>query len=327
MARPTLLTHRKFQRLSAAVGSRALALGILELIWLACYEAGDDRVGTAEDVERLVGWTGEPGQLVRWLVECGAPEGKGFLERATRRGNGAIVYRVHDLWHHAPEYVRKRRARELQRRQRVAPRRVSAKRRRTAPNGGQCPPSLDSQSRDGRTPAPTPSTLDLGTVMSTSSTLSSDLAITAARASSAPINGTEVESLLPSEPAITLFPVDPAAPPRSTLAQRFARFWAAYPRKVAKQAAWRVWQRLKPDDALTERMCAALEAQRRSRQWTEQGGRFIPYPEAWLNQGRWEDELDTGPPLLGVSAKTATNVAALEAFVRANSGAKSGGSS
>ena len=34
----------------------------------------------------------------------------------------------------------------------------------------------------------------------------------------------------------------------------------------------------------------AVEAQKRSPQWTRDGGQFIPYPATWLNQRRWEDE-------------------------------------
>ena len=35
----------------------------------------------------------------------------------------------------------------------------------------------------------------------------------------------------------------------------------------------------------------AISAQKRSRQWTENNGQYIPNPATWLNQRRWEDEL------------------------------------
>ena len=38
-------------------------------------------------------------------------------------------------------------------------------------------------------------------------------------------------------------------------------------------------------------MLAAIEKQKASAQWQENGGQFIPYPATWLNQNRWEDEL------------------------------------
>ncbi len=71
---------------------------------------------------------------------------------------------------------------------------------------------------------------------------------------------------------------------------RFGAFWALYPKKVGKGAARRIWARLKPTDALTEAICAAVEHQRTSPQWTKDGGQFIPNPATWLHQERWQDE-------------------------------------
>lgn len=78
---------------------------------------------------------------------------------------------------------------------------------------------------------------------------------------------------------------------RSTSAARrarFERFWAAYPRKVAKDAALRVWERLDPNEELTAVMIAEVARQTVSEQWREE--RFIPHARTWLNQGRWKDE-------------------------------------
>lgn len=75
---------------------------------------------------------------------------------------------------------------------------------------------------------------------------------------------------------------------------RFDRFWAAYPRKVGKGAARRKFAQIKPDDALTDRMIQAVEKAKQSQQWTKDGGAYIPHPTTWLNQERWEDELQ--PP-------------------------------
>jgi len=155
MARPGLTTHRKFRRLVRLLGSPLIARGALELLWDSCYEAGDDYVGTSEDIETLVGWNGDPGMLTRALVESGAPEGFGFLEPVSTVQNGRTAYRVHDLWHHAPDYVAKRRHRELARQQKEAP--YSGGVGRTAPNGGQRPPLLDCLDESERTPSPSPS--------------------------------------------------------------------------------------------------------------------------------------------------------------------------
>lgn len=153
MARPGLTGHRKFRRLARLLGSVLLARGALELLWESCYESGDDYVGTSEDIETLVGWTGEHGMLTRALVEAGAPEGQGFIEPASEPGDGgSISYRVHDLWHHAPDYVAKRRQRELARQQKQDP-----SVRRTAPNGAGSAQMPLCQDGVDRTPSPSPS--------------------------------------------------------------------------------------------------------------------------------------------------------------------------
>lgn len=80
----------------------------------------------------------------------------------------------------------------------------------------------------------------------------------------------------------------------------FERFWIAYPRKTAKQAALKEWLRISPapDDALTAAMIAAVEEQRTSTQWLKDGGQFIPHARTWLHQQRWKDEADDVPPPL-----------------------------
>lgn len=153
MARPGLTGHRKFRRLARLLGSLIVARGALELLWDCCYEAGEDYVGTADDIEQAVGWTGERGVLARALVEAGAPEGHGFIEPVSDVVGEPIAYRVHDLWHHAPDYVAKRRQRELQRQSKADPGCV----RRSAPNSAELGKSPSCQDETGRTPSPSPS--------------------------------------------------------------------------------------------------------------------------------------------------------------------------
>jgi hypothetical protein len=111
MARPGLTKHRKFLRLSAALGSAILARGHLETLWDTCYENGDDFLGGADDVELLAQWAGSPGVLTSSLLTCGC-DGPGFIEEIPDRPGR---YRIHDLFDHAPDYVRKRWHRECQR--------------------------------------------------------------------------------------------------------------------------------------------------------------------------------------------------------------------
>lgn len=101
-------------------------------------------------------------------------------------------------------------------------------------------------------------------------------------------------------PSVAVAPVTPtpnSAPPLPLKAcdARFERFWAAYPRKVGKGAARRSFQRINPNNALVERMIAAVNKQRWTVDWTKEGGQYIPHPATWLNQERWEDEIGTAP--------------------------------
>lgn len=81
--------------------------------------------------------------------------------------------------------------------------------------------------------------------------------------------------------------VPPKAPQGAGL---FEEFWAAFPRKVGKDAAQKAFEKRKPDRALVDQMLAAIAAQKASPQWIKDGGDFIPHPSTWLNQGRWQDE-------------------------------------
>lgn len=74
---------------------------------------------------------------------------------------------------------------------------------------------------------------------------------------------------------------------------RFDRFWSAYPRKVGKVKARKIFERQNPDDALLAVMLSAIVLQAKSAQWQRDGGQYIPHPTTWLNEGRWQDE--TGP--------------------------------
>ena len=118
MGRPGLTQHRKFRRLERSLGSAMLARGALELLWETSYENGDEYLGDSADVEAAAQWTGEAGKLTTALLEAGGGDGKGFIEEVHDRPGR---YLVHDLWHHAPEYVRKRRKREAERRAKTDP--------------------------------------------------------------------------------------------------------------------------------------------------------------------------------------------------------------
>ena len=69
----------------------------------------------------------------------------------------------------------------------------------------------------------------------------------------------------------------------------FDDFWAAYPKPVAKQAAGKVWAKLKPDEELRKTILANIRL-RLDGEWKDIEPRYIPNPATYLNQRRWEDE-------------------------------------
>ena len=112
MARPGLMDHRKFRRLVALLGvGTAQVRGHLEMLWDSAYQNGDPYIGDQTDVELAAGWLGDPGVLCRALVECGGV-GPGFIDPRS----GEATFEIHDLFDHAPEYVKSRWRMERKRR-------------------------------------------------------------------------------------------------------------------------------------------------------------------------------------------------------------------
>ena len=72
----------------------------------------------------------------------------------------------------------------------------------------------------------------------------------------------------------------------------FDVFWNSYPKKVGKKKALQSWTKAK-DRPSIEIVLKSLEAQKKSDQWSKDGGQYIPHPATWLNQGRWDDEIKT----------------------------------
>ena len=73
----------------------------------------------------------------------------------------------------------------------------------------------------------------------------------------------------------------------------FEQFWQLYPRKIAKRAAQKAFDRLTKQEQFD-----AVEAiEQHLAYWKLKGTEmdFIPHASTWLNQGRFEDELDMTP--------------------------------
>ena len=72
-------------------------------------------------------------------------------------------------------------------------------------------------------------------------------------------------------------------------ASPFESFWAAYPRKVGKQAAKKAFSKV---SVPVKTLIDAVNSQKNSEQWHKDNGQYIPNPATWLNQGRWDDVLE-----------------------------------
>jgi len=60
-------------------------------------------------------------------------------------------------------------------------------------------------------------------------------------------------------------------------------------------------------------MINAIELAKKSEDWIEENGKYIPHPATWLNQKRWTDEVQKQHPLAGtVSDKTIRTVQMLD---------------
>jgi hypothetical protein len=96
-----LLDHRKFLRLVRLMNEPTPhVLGYLMLMWRRGYQTGSPALGDELDVEAAAEFRGEPGKFAKAALAAG------FIDR-TPNGD----FEIHDLWDHAPDYVKKRMAR------------------------------------------------------------------------------------------------------------------------------------------------------------------------------------------------------------------------
>lgn len=72
----------------------------------------------------------------------------------------------------------------------------------------------------------------------------------------------------------------------------FNKFWGAYPKKRNKGQAEKAFEKAAPDEQLLAVILTTIEQAKKSAQWLEANGKFIPYPATWLNAKGWEDEYE-----------------------------------
>lgn len=83
--------------------------------------------------------------------------------------------------------------------------------------------------------------------------------------------------------------IDPISKPNE-VEDRFETFWKAYPKKEGKGDVKKWFAKKKPSGELLATMLNAIKEQKQSEKWISG---YVPMPMTWLNQGRWEDEMNS----------------------------------
>ena len=69
----------------------------------------------------------------------------------------------------------------------------------------------------------------------------------------------------------------------------FEQFWNKYPKKVNRDAALKEFMKIPDINTIFPDIMSALDTQIRSKQWQEEGGRYIPSPDNYLKKSGWNN--------------------------------------
>lgn len=73
----------------------------------------------------------------------------------------------------------------------------------------------------------------------------------------------------------------------------FLAFWKAYPKKIGKGAAWKAWSKSNGKPPI-EQIISSIQSHIQTEQWLKDNGQYIPNPQTYINQRRWDDEVGPG---------------------------------
>jgi len=79
--------------------------------------------------------------------------------------------------------------------------------------------------------------------------------------------------------------------------EMFTQFWEVYPKKVGKDKCFNWFNSRKVSQDFVDDVVLAIHNQKKSEQWSKNGGQYIPNPYTWLNRGGWNDELKYQVPI------------------------------
>jgi len=73
------------------------------------------------------------------------------------------------------------------------------------------------------------------------------------------------------------------------LTAQFEEFWSQYPKKVGKKPCLNWWIRKNITKEVAQQIIVSIEQHKQSETWRKG---FVPNPQTFLNQGRYEDEVE-----------------------------------
>lgn len=71
----------------------------------------------------------------------------------------------------------------------------------------------------------------------------------------------------------------------------FDAFWDAYPRRVGKKKSFDRWCKISPDEETQKLILKNIRDRIHVGEWDLNRKEFIPHPDTFLNQERWNDEI------------------------------------
>lgn len=259
-----LARHPKLKRLARGLGiSEPTAIGHLFLLWSWAMDYalhGDLSDFDDTDIALAMGWDGDPGVLVEALLSCGGKGGAGFLDRSD---NGVLS--LHDWEINCDtQYIQNAKDAERQKRYRAG-----------QTKNGKCHGDVTVTSQECHSDV---------TVMSRPRREEKEIKRNKENPPLPPQGGGGAGGGQTGEIS-----------PQSPEPQGFGAFWAAYPRRVQRQAAVKAWRGL-----LRQNGATAADVTEAARAYAEAAARRgtppdkIMHPATFLHEERWRDWLPPG---------------------------------
>jgi len=98
MAKPSFIHHWKFRLLCHLLNeNEAHTLGHIQLIWDCANTLKTPEFPSIEAIESVAYWDGQPGKLVKSLIECK------LIEKSSNN-----TWQIHDYYDHCPDWIKRK---------------------------------------------------------------------------------------------------------------------------------------------------------------------------------------------------------------------------